>query len=307
MKKTTNFNGFLYWPPSSEDTLFRKSLCHSASSSEPYSEEPWLALLEEQFGDREAARHFLRAYDISGRIIPEVSALIWRPGNNFELRLLYDHLRYSAPASWTTSRVRGRALLPIWHYAYWAAKKPNLYKNRNGSEWQSPPDYFQQMAWGTEEDYDILPATHMRKVRSMGEACLHEGEQGLAAVRRNREHADQIYHFMKAYQLLSTYWERKVAAAIAAQIYAHSRKPEDKAEAEKLADEVVAHYVDAATFIHQKLDPVFQTTRGTPMKLEVWTWQPGNISHRDLGLPELIEAEKQERLKLAQIFEWLLT
>jgi hypothetical protein len=30
-----------------------------------------LALLQEQFGDREAARHFLRAYDISGRIIPE--------------------------------------------------------------------------------------------------------------------------------------------------------------------------------------------------------------------------------------------
>ena len=76
------------------------------------------------------------------------------------------------------------------------------------------------MAWGTEEDYDILPATHMRKVSSMGEACLHEAEQGLTAVRRNREQADEIYYYMKAYQLLSKYWERKIAAAIAAQLYA---------------------------------------------------------------------------------------
>ena len=44
---------------------------------------------------------------------------------------------------------------------------------------------------------------------------------------------------MKAYQLLSRYYERKVAAAVAAEIYAHSHKGGDRMEAERLADEVV--------------------------------------------------------------------
>jgi hypothetical protein len=302
MKKTANFKGFVYWPSSAEDLLFRKSLARSARG-ESYSEEPSLALLEEKYGDREAARHFLRAYDISGRIIPELSALIWQPGNDFEARLPYSDLTYNRPSSWTTSRVRGLPLLPIWHYAYWAAKNPKAYKNRNGSEWQTARDFSQQMAWGTEEDYDILPSTHMRKVRSMGEACSREAEQGRISVRKNKEQAQALSYFMQAYQFLSRYWETKVAAAVAAQIYGHSHNAEDKAEAERLADEVVASYSQAATFLHEKVDPIFKASRGTTMKIEIWKWGP-QVTHREVELPELIETEKEERTKLAQIFQW---
>lgn len=230
-------------------------------------------MLADQFGDREAARHFLNAYDVSGRIIPEVSALLWHPGSTLELRMPYPELTYSRPKSWTTSRMRGRPLLPIWHYAYWVAEDPKLYKDRNGSEWQNPNgthfDYRQEFVWGTEGDFDILPTMHMKKVRSMGEACLREAELGLKSVRRNKEQAEQAYHFMKAYRLLSRYWERKVAATVAALVYTHTRKAEDKAEAEKLADEVVASYVEAATSLHEKLDSAIKTIRGIPMCLDV--------------------------------------
>ncbi len=73
-------DGILAWfAKDHPDDLMRKALAYYAKHDVPYSEQPWLDLLEERFGDREAARHFLAAYDASARITPEVGALAWVP------------------------------------------------------------------------------------------------------------------------------------------------------------------------------------------------------------------------------------
>ena len=309
MRKIANFQGFVYWEHSADrlSPLFRKALARYAKSNEPYSDEPWLALLQEQFGDRQAAEHFLKAYDVSGRIQPEYCALVWCPNDVLrrELRLPYSFLTgYSYPFSWLTDRVRGRPLQAVWHYAYWAAKDPKTYRDHNGSEWRisrgTRHDFRQESIWGTVggSEYDIIPPVHMKKVRQMGETCLAEAEQALRTVRNNQEEAMRVSPFMKGYQLLTDYYERKVAAATSALIYSHSRKAEDKADAEKLADETVQAYVKAATFLHEKLDPVLLEVKGSTM------FQVEFPGREKKDLPGLIEEEKEERKKLAEIFNW---
>ena len=190
MKRIAYFQGYLYWEHSGPklSPLFRKSLARYSKNDEPYSDEPWLVLLEEQFGDRRAAEYFLKAYDVSGRIQAEVCALVWCANDVLrrELRLPYSFLTGDSYAfSWATDRVRGRPLQSVWHYAFWAARDPKTYKARNGSEWQvsngTPHDFRQESIWGTDggSEYDTIPPVHMAKVCWMGKACLQEAEQGL--------------------------------------------------------------------------------------------------------------------------------
>lgn len=308
MKRIPNFRGYMYYESGRKlSPLFRKALAYYSQSTEPYSDEPWVMLLEEQFGDREAAAHFLRAYNISGRIIPEKSALVWDP-NGFprgELRLPYvlmtgDTFQFN----YAVSPVRTEPLQPIWHYAAWAAKHPKIFKGQNGSDWRtahgSPLDFHQAVLWRTEggSAYDIIPPVHMARVRSMGEACLEEAEEGLKTVKKNQEEARQAYSFMKGYKLLATYYERKVAAATAGLIYSHSQAEGDKAEAEKLADEALQSYLEAATFMQRELDPVIQGLYGAPMK----EMRGGYLGDPVVDLSGLMEAEREERKKFADIF-----
>src|SRR5436190_23359259 len=102
----------------------------------------------------------------------------------------------------------------------------------------------------------------MAKIRTMGEQCFADAQQGLALVKTNRDQAEQALKFMKAYQLLSAYYEKKVAAATVGQIYFYSRLEEDKRQAETLADAALTSYEQVAAFLHEQLDPVIESLYG---------------------------------------------
>jgi len=98
---------------------------------------------------------------------------------------------------------------------------------------------------------------------------------------------------MKAYQLLSRYYELKVQAAITALVYAESKKPEHRAEAEKLADDAMNFYINQTAPAMQKLDPIMQELQGCVM---------GGL--HGTSIPQLIEDEKKDRADLATLFHW---
>ncbi|MBI4553153.1 MAG: hypothetical protein HY710_12890 [Candidatus Latescibacteria bacterium] len=299
MKKVEGFAGFIYWERHISGTLlgplFRKALAHYASHSEPYSEEPWLAVLEQQFGDRTAAWHFLKAYDLSTRIIPETDALVYSGGDVLrrELRMPYAFFTGEYPWGYTASPARGSHLVPVTHYAEFVALDPERFRDNDGSDPDRPP-YYQEALWGSEGGsvFDVIPPVHMRTVRAMGVECLHEAEEGLKSVTKNREAAIRTRDIMHAYQLLAHYYERKVMAAIAALVYARSHRPQDHQDAEQLADEALQCYLDAATLMQDRLDPFYIELTGQPLK--------------EAGVPlsELMNAERKEREELPQIFKW---
>lgn len=299
MKKVGGFAGFVYWERHISGTLlgplFRKALAYYAGCSEPYSEEPWLAALEQQFGSRKAAAHFLKAYDISCRIIPETDALVYSGGDVLrrELRLPYAFFTGEYPWNYTASPARGGHLVPVKHYADFVAKDPEQFREKDGSDPGQPP-YYQQSVWGSEGGsvYDVIPPAHMRKVRSMGVECLQEAEEALKSVATNQVEAIRTRDIMKAYQFLSYYYERKVAAAISALVYARSHWSEDREEAERLANEALQSYLEAAAFMHDRMDPFYAELAGQPLL--------------EAGVPlvELMEAEKKEREELPRIFHW---
>jgi hypothetical protein len=299
MKKVDNFAGFVYWERDISGTrqgpLFRKALAHYAGNSEPYDEKPWVALLEEQFGDRAAAEHFLMAYDLSARIIPETCALVYSGGDVMrrELRMPYAFFTAEYPWSYMTSPARGSHLVPVRHYAEFVARDPGQFRDNNGSDPDRHP-FFQQALWGSEGGsvFDVVPPAHMRSVRLMGAQCLQEAEEALKSVTRNREEAVRTRDFMKAYQLLSRYYERKILAAVSALVHARSNRPEDRREAETLADEALVSYLEAAQFMQERLDPFFMQLTGQPLK------------EAGVPLPDLMRAEKAERAELARIFKW---
>src|SRR6267154_1668845 len=102
--------------------------------------------------------------------------------------------------------------------------------------------------WGL-GDYPVTPEAHMRKVRQLGAVCLDEAERALRTVKKNQPDAEAVYNRMKAYNLLTDYYERKVLAATAALIYGFGGPESARLEAEKFADEAVERYGVAATFI----------------------------------------------------------
>ena len=309
MKRIPNFRGYMHWEYSGRklSPLFRKALAYYSKSDEPYSDAPWVQVLEEQFGNREAAQHLLNAYNISGRIIPEKSALVWDPVGFPRGEL---HLPYALMAgdvfqwSWAVSPVRTEPLQPIWHYAAWAAKLPKIFRDQNGSDWRtahgSPLDFHQAVLWRTEggSSYDTIPPVHMAKIRLMGEQCLAEAYLGLAKAAKNREEAEQAVKFMKGYQLLSAYFEKKVAAATMGLIYSHSRSELDKQQAEAFAYEALTQYEQAVRFLHQELDPIMQNMYATPMK----EMSSAYIGAGVVDLPALLEVEREERAHFAEFF-----
>ena len=58
----------------------------------------------------------------------------------------------------------------------------------------------------------------------------------MATVKRDVEAAQQAVIYMKSYMLFTRYYERKVAAATEALVFAHGHRESDKLEALKLAD-----------------------------------------------------------------------
>src|SRR5262249_11370080 len=258
---------------------------------------PWLRLLEERYGDREAARHFLNAHDASARITPEVGALAWVPhdiGVSRQLLLPYWYWTGGDPR-WSdlVSPARGGVLLPPRYYARVVAAFGQQFRDNSGADGSRNRDHpgAQELMWGL-GDYPVTPEAHMRQVRRLGGECLREAAQGLRRVKKNREEAAAVYNFMTAYQLLTDYYERKVLAATAALIYGFGGPESSKREAERFADEAVERYEAAINFIWEAIDRKAGKIKGK--------WLDGKA----LTLPELIERERRERKDLPALFSW---
>jgi hypothetical protein len=146
--------------------------------------------------------------------------------------------------------------------------------------------------WGL-GDYPVTPEAHMRQVRRLGKECSEEAQKGLARVKKNRADALAVANYMKAYQLLTDYYERKVLAAAEALIYGFGGPESSKRAAEKYADEAVRRYEAAINFLWEAIDRKSGKIKGR--------WLDGKA----LTLPELIEREKRERKELATLFAWV--
>jgi hypothetical protein len=284
--------------------LFPRALTRYGKRAEPYTDDPWVDILEDQFGEREAARHFLNAINFSAGITPSVNEIAWCPHDGrctSQLMLHYWHWtdadeRFSNFAGPT----KGATLLPVRHYARVVAQQGIAFRDNNGSDYkreleQSGPVLHghpgaQELIWG-HIDYQVTPEMHMRTIRGMGDAALNEAEEGLKTVRENQARAQEIYNQMKAYKLLTEYYEKKVLTAISALIYGLNLQAEEKKRALGLADETAQLYTIAANHIYDTLD-----NRSGNMKGGWWD--------ESSDLPGLIEMEKKERDQLPELFKW---
>jgi hypothetical protein len=297
-RKIDNCKGFLAWLLRSDPNkeLFRKALGCYGGTDEAYSDAPWIDLLAKRFGDRRCAEGFLKAYDASGRIPGEVSALAWLPhdiGDSRQLMLPYRFGTDEDPRwNYLASPARAGVLLPVRPYAQAVARLGPGFRDNNGANWARNKDHpgSQEPSWIL-GDYPTTPEAHMRGVQQLGATCLAHAENALKLVKTNQQEAREIYNYMKAYKLLSDYYERKVLAAIAALIHGFGGGASYRSEAEKLADETVARYATAIQFIWEEIDR-----------------KKGSIKGRGNGkvytLPELIDNEKRERAQLAKSFKW---
>jgi hypothetical protein len=279
------------------DYLMRKALAWYAAHDEPYSEEPWLDVLEERFGDRTAARHLLAAYDASARITPEMGALACVPhdlGVSRQLVLPYWFWTGADPRwSELASPARGGLLLPMRMYARVVAQFGEQFAENDGADFARNLEHpgSQELMWGL-GDYPITPEAHVRGVRKLGETCLAEAERAMPHVAKDKEQAAAVLNYMRAYKLLADYYERKVLAAASALIYAFGGPEAARVQAEARADEAVASYELAAAFIWEEIDRRRGHIKGR--------WLDG----QSLTLPELVEREMQERQQLAALFGW---
>jgi hypothetical protein len=299
IRRFDSCRGILAWFPvdSHEFFLMRKALGYYAANPVPYSDEPWIAELESHYGDRKAAEHFLKAYDASARIVPEVSALAWAPHDLGTSRLLILPYWYwtddNSRWNYLTSPVRCGTLLPLRYYAKVVAQYGPQFRDNDGSDWAKNREHpgSQELMWGL-GDYPTTPEAHMRNVRRLGETALREAEQAMQTVKLNRDEAQALYHYMKAYKLLADYYEQKVLAASAALIYEFGGGPAYRDSAQRLADEAVDRYRTAATYIWETIDKKSGAMKGRWFRGKTYT------------LPELIEHEKDERRQLAALFHW---
>ena len=279
------------------DYLMRKALAYYAEHDVPYSDEHWLPLLTERYGDRDAAQHFLNAYNASARITPDVGALAWVPhdlGVSRQLLLPYWYWTDEDPRwSYLASPSRGGVLLPLRYYAKVVARLGEQFRDNSGADPRRNREHpgSQELMWGI-GDYPVTPEAHMRHVRALGDECLREGELAVAAVKSNREEAQRVHDYMRAYKLLADYYERKVLAATSALIYGFGGPESNKQDAERLADEAVERYEAAMTFMWDAIDARSGNMRGK--------WLNGT----SMTLPELIERERAERASLPQVFGW---
>ena len=300
--KVENIAGFIYAPDRVRDIpphnyLFQEALAYYGKSNGAYSEEPWLDRLEERYGDREAARHLLKAYDAQALIIPETQALVWFSGDiaGLELRLPYrfftdDFPYWGATRLTRTSPARGIYLIPIPDYVRVVAASPEIHAGRNGSEVPG----IQRHIWdyGT---FDVIPPAQMRKVRELGEVAWQEAQLALESVKVNREEAEREARFIKGAMLMSRYYEKKVLAAISAWLYAKARRESDRADAERLADEALRTYLVAANFMLDELNDEVLALTGHAIGSGGWLYQ-------ELG--GHIDAEVKDREDMAEIFGW---
>ena len=296
LAKVENSRGFLAWFLRYDpNDLFREALGYYGKNDVPYSDEPWVDILEERFGDRKAARHMLNAYNASAQIPSELSAIAWCPmdrGVSHILMLPWWYWTDQDPR-WSSmvSPSRAGILLSVRHYARVVAKHGDSYRDNNGSVFFRNKEHpgAQELFWGLGY-YPITPESHMRNIRRLGMESLREAEAALETVSRNIEEAGRVFNMMKAYQLLTGYYEEKVLAAISALVYGFGGDESYRVDAERHADDAVDAYEKAINFIWVHIDK-----------------QSGQLKGRwggEFTMPELIEREKDERGRLAELFNW---
>jgi hypothetical protein len=297
-RKFDNCRGILAWMfIDSQDDLTRKALAYYAGHPGPYSDDRWIDELQKRFGDLDAARHLLNALNASAQIVPELCALAWAPhdlGTSHLLLLPYWYWTEEDPRwSYMTSPVRGGVLLPVRHYAKVVARLGPQFRENSGADPEKNREHpgSQELIWGL-GDYPITPEEHLRNIRRLGHEARREAEQALATVKTDRDGAQRAADYMKAYALLTDYYEHKVLAAICALIYSFGGDASFRAEAEQHADEAVARYETAANFIWEAIDKKSGAVQGR--------WLGG----KTYTLPELIERERAERAQLPALFDW---
>jgi hypothetical protein len=279
------------------DSLMRRALACYARNDVPYADDLWLDILEDRYGDRAAARHFLKAYDASARITPEVSALASVPhdlGVSRQLLLRYSYWTDEDPRwSYLASPSRAGVLLSLQHYAKVVARLGDQFRDNSGSDFARNREHpgAQELTWGL-GDYPVTREAQMRKVRRLGAICASETEEALKCVKKNHASARGVADYMKAYKLLTDYYEAKGLAARSALIYAFGGPDSDRREAERLGDEALERYGAAINFIWEAIDRKTGTIKGR--------WLDG----KSLTLPELIERERRERASLPVLFAW---
>jgi hypothetical protein len=305
LRKVDNCVGFNYWGEphrDAENYLFRKALAYYGKTAEPYSDEPWVKILAEKFGDADAAQHFLKAYEMSGHITPEVCALVWVPictleGRQLSLKYWFlSNLGKNVRIGYYNGTARGTEILPVKYYAWVVAELGEQWVNgdRLGSDYKSPSNE-QVYKWEL-ADHPVTPEAHMAKIRQLGERALAEAELAMKTVKTQHDEAQAIYNYMQAYKLLADYYEKKVLTAVSALVYGFGGPVKYRDEAQQLADEVVRLYELAANFMWEKIDKQTGSLKG------MGGWEMGN--RPPSTMPQLIAAEKQERAHLAEIFHW---
>lgn len=295
-KKVQNCVGFLSWCLRYDpNPLFRAALGYYGSNDVPYSDKPWVDALEERYGDRDAAQHFLNAYNASAYITLELNAIAWCPmerGISRQLMLPYWWWAEENPRwSYLVSPVRGGKLLPVRHYAKVVAQFGEMYRDNNGSDYSKHREHpgAQEIIWGF-GDYPTTPEAHMRYIKRLGEESLREAEAAMKTVKKNMDEATIVYNYMKAYKLLADYYERKVLAVISALIHSFNGDSANRANALRLSAEAVDCYETAINFIWENIDKKQGKLKGK--------W------NGEFTMPELIEQEKKERDRMPEIFKW---
>ncbi|MCZ6680346.1 MAG: hypothetical protein O7E52_24210, partial [Candidatus Poribacteria bacterium] len=207
-KKVENCVGFVSWfLPSNPNDLFRSALGYYGKHAGPYSDERWIDLLSERFGDRKAATHFLKAFDASAYIPLEVAAIAWSPqdiGHSHQLILPYWHWTDEDPRwSYLPSPARGSEILPVRYYARVVAKLGDLFRDNSGADYTKNSSHpgAQELIWGLTR-YPTTPEAQMRKIRRLGEECFQEADEAMKTVKKNLSAAATLYNYMKAYKLL---------------------------------------------------------------------------------------------------------
>jgi hypothetical protein len=296
-KKVENCKGFLAWfLRYDRNDLFRKALGYYGKNDVAYSDDPWLDLLEARFGDRNAARHLLKAYDAAARIPGELTALAWVPhdlGTSRLLLLPYWYWTEEDPRVGSfVSPSRAGVLLPVRAYAKVVAKMGDSFRDNSGADITKNREHpgAQELRWIL-GDYPVTPEAHMRDIRRLGETALTESEAALKLVTKNREEADAVFHLMKGLKLLADYYESKVHAATCALVYSFGGPAAYRVEAEQHADRAVERHQQAMSYLWEHVD-----LKSGKLK--------GRWGGKEMTLPELIEFEKKERGEMARLFQW---
>ena len=190
--------------------------------------------------------------------------------------------------SYLASPTRGGVLLPLRYYAKVVARLGEQFRDNSGADGAKNREHpgSQELMWGL-GDYPVTPEAHMRqgararrRVPARGRAGHEDGEG-----EPGRRPARSRLH--EGVQAAGRLLRAEGAGGHVGPDLRLRRARVEQQDAERLADEAVARYEAAATFMWETIDGKTGNIKGR--------WLDG----KSMTLPELIEREKQERQRAA--------